>query len=266
MKYKKYILPNIVSVDVAIKELWKLKFESDYDPYDRKTGTEKIHKFLSKFVFSAAEKGDCESIRNILEKKELISKKDILNNEGQNIIEYCLINGKNDLFFKLLKESKECIMSYFSNIPKFFTIVMNNKNYELIDFFIREENFSEQLKKESIVNVFFIAVEGNKGELAEFIAKKFDNLMDVRNIEASMIFFIANDKIEGLEMIFQQQNLIDKFTIENFEKMVAYSVINKNTRAIKVMMENKHFIDLLNSADLNMQKAVLNILNENLLE
>ncbi|MDR0423528.1 MAG: hypothetical protein LBH46_02965 [Rickettsiales bacterium] len=263
MRYKPYNLPRFTSVDSLVNELRELG-SGKYEPGDVRSATEVIHKRVSKALFQALNEKDYNEVAKILSYKDL-SKKELVNVDGYNVVEYLLYNSVNSAFITLYRKHIEQITYYFTNIPILFTIILGKKNFELISFFLRDDFFRENLKKEHISNAFFIAVEGGQTELVEFIAKDYECMLDIRSIEATMIYFIGNDKVKELEIVFSQENLIAKFSEENVEKMIGYAVLNKNVAIVKFMIMNPYFASFLESGDQNMQKVVLNLVSDKLL-
>jgi hypothetical protein len=264
MRYKEYTLPRFTDFDSTIRELKILRGHNDYEPSCVKDSIETIHKIISKILFKAVLEKEYDIVIKILDYKEL-SKRSLVDKEGYDLIEFILNNSLNDVFLTLYKKYFDYIKGYFLNIPLFFTIILNKKNFELMEFFLKDDFLKENLKKEHLSNVFFTAVENDKKEFATFILKNFDNVLDIQNIEATLIYFIGNNKLRELEFIFAQNNLIQKLNAESVEKMLGYAVLNKNITILKFMIANPHFAKFIQNGDKNMQKCVLNLMSNNLL-
>jgi hypothetical protein len=261
---KNYELPEISSIDIAVSEIGRLR-GAKVEEFDRKICNEQLHKALSKFLFSAVEKTDCDTIARILS-HTTISKRELLDENGYNIIEHLIKYSKNAFFIKLYTEYRDHVNSYFSNVPVLFIATVNNKNYELIKFFLKTSDLSEFLKKQHLANVFFVAIEGGQDDLATYIVENYDSKFDAKEVEATMFYFIANNKNEQFEKIIEYDKFMNKLGDFDVEKLVAYCVLNKNVVALKIIMENQHFMDIISSSDPNMQKTIMNMLSGNLLE
>ncbi|MDR2527224.1 MAG: hypothetical protein LBC92_05115 [Rickettsiales bacterium] len=253
-----YTLPKILTVESSIEELNKL-IRLKLDPFDRRIAEEDIHKFLSVKFFNAVERRDYDIIIKILEQQVVL--KTHLLKDGQTILEYLINTSNNDVFLKLFNEYKKHISPYFRNTPSLFIAALNKKNYEIVVLFLKDEILSGYLKKEQLANVFFVAIENEQDELAKYFVEKYNYVLSEEIIEATMIYFIANDKMKEFSKILDFEKITMKFNVENIEKMLAYSVLNKNIKAVSLMMTNNHFMNVINNGDVNMQKSILNLIN-----
>lgn len=217
-----------------------------------------IYLKLSKKLFKAADSGDFDTVGKILS-SDFISKKELVDENGYNIVEYSLFNEDNKLFKLLFEKFYKPTASYFINIPALFTIILNRKNFELIEYFLRDSDLGEPLKKENITNCLFAVLQADRKDLLDLIVKNFGDFLDVRNIEASMIYSIAHGQENEIKTLLSYPVMVAKFSPENVEKMIAFSIMNKNLKAIEIMVENPHFMDMIEKADENMLKSIVDI-------
>ncbi|MDR3290072.1 MAG: hypothetical protein LBT02_02195 [Rickettsiales bacterium] len=259
-KYDKYMLPTfILSIESAVKEIKKIN-SLKLEPFVLKTSMERLNKSLSGFLFKAVDKENFEDIKEILSYK-FVSKRDLLDENGRNILEHCVLKSKNKVFMTLFNNHNKLIASYLIGLPEILASAVNAKNYELIEFLLKQMEYREMFKKEQLSNIFFVLIEGHQNEIAKYFAKEFEYIFQIEIIEATMIYFIANNKNQEFDNLFQFDDFIKKIDIKSAEKMIAYSVLNKNTEAIKTMIADKHFMNIVNNGDPNMQKSILGLLN-----
>lgn len=259
--FKKAKNPESENLDFIIKRINFLQNEKprkNRDELDIKLDLGKSYTKLSENLFKAVNLRDFNTIKKIICNNSLL-KKCLVNYKGYNIIEYSLFNDDDELFKCLFENCYSFIISYFDNIPVLFTIILNRKNMDLIEFFLKENLLASSLNKENITNCFFVVLQINRRDLVDYIVKNFIDLLDARNIEASMIYSISHNQKDELSLIFSYPNLIKKFSNSNVEKMVAFSVMNQNIDALELMINNKHFVDIIENLDKDVAKNIFKI-------
>jgi hypothetical protein len=261
---EEYFQPNISNIDIAFEELRKIK-DMNLDPFDKKIAGENIHQALSDFLFQYVASNDIENIIKILG-EPIVLKSNLLNADGYNLVEYLLINSHNFFFMELYTNYKKYIDIYFLNIPALFTVILNKKNYELINFFLKTSSLGDALLKENLSNLLFVAVQGNQKDLVEYIIHNYDFILDARNVEATVIYFLSNGDNEKLEELFLYDELMKKFTVANVEKLMMCSVLYKNMDAIYIMAKNQHIKEMIGRSNPDMQKSISSILQRKMLE
>jgi len=255
---KKQNLDDISSISNRIFELSNEEPSKRRTVFDIRNEVDKLYQKLSKILFSAVKTNDLNTVSEVIT-NHFIDKSRLLSDEGYNVIEYSLFTGNNELFKYLFNNFYKELSSCFTKIPTLFTIILNKKNIELLEFFVKNDNLSAHLKKENVTNCLFLALQSEQKSLSDLIVKNFDGLLDARNIEASMIYSIAHNQQDQLRVLFSYPTLINKFTNHNVEKMLALSVLNQNTDALEIMVSNQHFIKIMENADRNMIKSILQI-------
>ena len=259
---KKEKLGDINSVSKKLFDLNNEDPSKKRSQFDIRVDIEELHKKLSNILFNAVNTNDLKTINNILTAR-FVERQKLVNEKGYNIIDYSLFNDKNELFKYLYNNLYDELRSCFINIPALFTIILNRKNFELIEFFLKDENLSEFLKKENITNCLFLAIQGWKKDLCDLIIGNYLGFLDSRNIEASMIYSISNAQIEELNLVFSYPTLISRFSNEGIEKMFALSVMNQNIKALEIMTSNERFMNSIEDADVNMLKSILQMAYNN---
>lgn len=230
------------------------------DAFDIKTEKEELYRILSEKLFDAVEKNDFNSLIKVLSSNYIL-KSNLVNERGYNIIEYSLFNGDNDLFKKLLLGYYSSVAVYFTNVPLLFSIVLNRKNIDMIEFFLTNKVLSNSLNKENITNCFFNVVREGRSDLSDIIVKQFINMLDTRNIEASMIYFVSNNQNDKLREIFKYTQLIEKFPDSNIQKMLTFSIINRNVDALEIMVSDDYFIRSISNSG-NIAENIFKIARE----
>jgi hypothetical protein len=190
-----------------------------------------------------------------------VSQNLLKNKDGYNIVEYSLINSDNELFKFLYFNCRTEITTYLSYTDKLFIIIMNKKNFVLIDFFIKNNDISCGIDNKSISNLFFIAITENQREIADYVVEKFSDLLDTKNIEATMIYCIGNDYHENFKNIFSYPKLIETFQIRNIEKIVVYALISQNKSALMTMINDNYFLEVIKT-NKNVLQKITNFVNE----
>lgn len=255
---KKEDLKDIDSIFNKISVLSNEEPTKKRNEFDIRVEVEQLYKKLSKILFIAVEVKDLKTISDVIT-NHFIDKKSLVNEKGYNIIEYSLFNDDNELFKYLYTNFYEHLRPYFVSIPVLFTIILNRKNIEMIEFFLKHDDLANSLKRENVTNCLFVVLQNDRKDLSDLIVGNFDDLLDSRNIEASMIYSISHNQDKELKTLFSYSGLIEKFSSDNVEKMLAFSLLNQNIEALEIMVNNQHFIKAIEKADVNMIKSILQI-------
>lgn len=253
--------PKVDSVEAISRKVFELKNEDvskTRSKFDIEADIQNLYKKLADILFKAIDNKDLKTINKVL-KARFIDRNKLVNNDGYNIIDYSLFTDDNELFKYLYNNLHEELRSCFKDIPVLFTVILNRKNFELIEFFLIHDDLANSLKKENITNCLFFTLQNNRKDLSDLIVNNFDDFLDIRNIEASMIYSISHNQEKELKVLFSYPNLIEKFSSDNVEKMLAFSVLNQNIEALEIMVDNQHFIRAIEKADPNMMRSILQI-------
>lgn len=256
---------NLNSVSAISRKIFELKNE---DPskkrsrFDINADIQNLHKKLAEMLFDAVAMDDLNTINDIL-RARFVNRNELVDGKGYNIVDYCLFNDRNELFRYLYDNLYEELKSCFGNIPVLFTIILNRKNFDLIEYFLKETNLSDSLKVENVTNCLFVALQNNKKPIIDLIVNNFGDMLDSRNIEATMIYSISYAQTDELKMIFSYPSLISKFSSAGVEKMLALSVMNRNANALEVMTSNDHFMQSIENSDRDILRGILQIAYDN---
>ncbi len=253
--------PKVDSVEAISRKVFELKNEDvskTRSKFDIEADIQNLYKKLADILFKAIDNKDLKTINKVL-KTRFIDRNKLVNNDGYNIIDYSLFTDDNELFKYLYNNLYEELRSCFKDIPVLFTVILNRKNFELIEFFLIHDDLASSLKRENVTNCLFLALQSDRKDLSDLIVNNFNDLLDSRNIEASMIYSISHNQEKELKVLFSYPNLIEKFSSDNVEKMLAFSVLNQNIEALEIMVDNQHFIGAIEKADPNMMRSILQI-------
>ncbi len=253
--------PKIDSVEAISRKVFELKNEDvskTRSKFDIEADIQNLYKKLADILFKAIDNKDLKTINKVL-KARFIDRNKLVSNDGYNIIDYSLFTDDNELFKYLYNNLHEELRSCFKDIPVLFTVILNRKNFELIEFFLIHDDLASSLKRENVTNCLFLALQSDRKDLSDLIVNNFNDLLDSRNIEASMIYSIFHNQEKELKVLFSYPNLIEKFSSDNVEKMLAFSVLNQNIEALEIMVDNQHFIRAIEKADPNMMRSILQI-------
>ncbi|HSQ97184.1 MAG TPA: hypothetical protein VLL98_00510 [Rickettsiales bacterium] len=247
-------------MEKILKEIETIEKHTFDNLHDKENKKSELYKQLSEFLFKAAKENDKNTIKEILLSPN-ISAKNLLDENGYNIIEYCLFNSDNELFYFLYENLYDYVDCCFAKIPELFTITFKKENFELVRFFLK--NFGKYLKKINIVECLFKAVEYNQEDIINSIIDNFSDFIDSRNLQASIIYFISYNKLDALKVLFSKSQILNKILDKDIEKMFLLSILNKNDKVIEIMLSNKYFNDALNRLDENLIKNINNLAYEN---
>ena len=243
-------------IDKIIKQIEKLsKAVVDGDEaYKIELKTRKLHLEISEILFSEAQKHNYDTVAKII-RNNFVRADMVFNEKHLNIVQYSLFESDNELFKFLYYKNYKYINSYFNDIPSFFILLMNKRNFELLELFLSEEKLFSQLRKENICICFYLAIQENKDNLLELILsnKLLIEEIDGKDIQSIIIYAISHNQHEKLLKLFSFENLISKLEKEYIQNILALILLNKDIKSLDIVIDNDAFIKFIVS-----KKEILN--------
>ena len=243
-------------IDKIIKQIEKLsKTVVDGDEaYKIELKTRKLHLEISEILFSEAQKHNYDTVAKII-RNNFVRADMVFNEKHLNIVQYSLFESDNELFKFLYYKNYKYINSYFNDIPSFFILLMNKRNFELLELFLSEEKLFSQLRKENICICFYLAIQENKDNLLELILsnKLLIEEIDGKDIQSIIIYAISHNQHEKLFKLFSFENLISKLEKEYIQNILALILLNKDIKSLDIVIDNDAFIKFIVS-----KKEILN--------
>lgn len=199
---------------------------------------------LSKILFKALNNEDYNTIKNILNLDKILLHK-LVNEEGYNIILYSLYNSKNDAIIKFYTQYFDFVEYYFRDTPTLYSIILNRKNIDLMEFFIKTKSLRNSLSKQVIAPTMLLLFQHKKDELIQLLVNNFLDNFNNRDIKAYLIYFISYNNDDVLEYLINHHNLINKLTQKDSVELFALAFVNNNINAFEIMAHNDFLLKSL---------------------
>lgn len=244
-------------MEKLLKNIEDIRQRTNIDLNEKRHKLLELHEQLSKILFNAVKNNDKYIITKILS-SHYISKKDLTDENGYNIVEHSLFYSNNELFYSLY-DLYNLTDYYFRDIPELFTIAFKKENFELVKFFLK--NFKKSLKKENVVECLFKATQYKQNDIIQLIISNFLDCLDSRNIQASVLYLISHNKLDNLKLIFSYPELINQLQDQEIEKLFLLSILSGNEKSIEIMLSNQYFIDALGRLDETIIRNIAKLAN-----
>jgi len=238
------ILSKLINLNHEKSALYLKHFELD-DELNVNFNIDNCYKELSDVLFNLIDLNDFDGVKKILSFSNLAKDKLLDNKLSLDPIEYCLENGKNDVFVFIYKKLFNCSKLFFKNIPCLFTRILKRKNFELIEFFLTDKFLSTYIEKENIINLLFLAFEDDKSDLINLIINVYDNYLDERNIEAIAIYFLSNKNSAVFKKFLSYKVLASRLTLDSIKKLIILAIFNNYIDGLEIMIKNDYCIELI---------------------
>lgn len=217
-----------------------------------------IYEELSKIMFEALENNDIDTAVKILSGK-YISAKSLVDENGYNILIHFLFNKKDDMFKLFYNNYYDLICSCIDRIPDMFTIVLKKRNYDMIEFLLKDAGWDESLNKSNVNELFFMCIQDEKDELTNYLIRHYEHKIDARNFEANLLYCISHSQTDNLKKLLSYEPLVEKIGRQNIENIVALCLLRKEDKPLELFMDNTHFTRVIENSAPSTKKNILMI-------
>ncbi len=224
-----YLIDNM---QLTSKNSYKIEFER-----------RQLHFKISEFLFEAVKKRNFAIIDKIL--KSNVVRSDMVYDERHlDIVQYSLMENDNKMFKILLNKYYRYIECYFENTASFFILVMNKRNFELMELFLTNEKLYKRLEKENICVCFYLAVQENLDTFIQIILGNefLESKLDGKDIQSVLIYVISHNQYDKVKQILKYNSLISKISDEYIQNIIALILLNKDVKALDIIMDNEEFV------------------------
>lgn len=246
-------LHQVDKLTKQIEKLSKVKVDGD-DAFKIELKNRKLHLTVSEILFSEAKKHHYNVVGRII-RNNYVRADMVFNEKHLDIVQYSLFESDNELFKFLYFKNYKYISSYFNNIPSFFILLMNKRNFELLELFLSEEKLYSELRRENICICFYLAIQENKDSLIRLILSNsiLENELDGKDVQSIIIYSISHKQYDKLEKIFLYETLIEKLSHEYIQNILALILLNKDINSLDIVIDSEVFLKFIVS-----HKLVLN--------
>ncbi len=246
-------LHQVDKIAKKIEALSKKKVD-EKDSYKIEMENRRLHMMISKILFASAKEHNYNVISRIV-RNNYIRADMVFDERHLDIVQYSLLESDNELFKFLYYKQYKYISSYFNNIPSFFVLLMNKKNFELIELFLTEERFFSEIRKESICICFYLAVQEAKRKIIDIILsnKTLEVEIEGKDIQSIIIYSISHKQYDRLAEVFSHEILTNKLSDEYVQNILALILLNKDIDSLDIVIDSEVFLRFILS-----RKQILN--------